>query len=506
MQNNNRILTPPKPSIIIPMKPSVKARSPKMQRALRSRAEQIMYHGPRFTSKSYTIAKSFFSFHELIPDLQSFIVRNEAKTLPKTIIKTFLRMCKYPAARHSKNPFEIVGGPNFPQRIIWANGGITELGGLDDPDKILGGDYHMGWYNEVQRENKEESFSNLLGCFVGGRAGPLPEWVPWRYRMFLDGNPTNPSHFIYRRKKEGSIEWYNILHQDNPLLSEWDDEGNFLGLNERGLENESDLLTAYPAGYMRDRMVYGIPRGAEGMVYGMYDKRIHSIPMDRNHEVFKQDGLTTWRWSIDIGGRDPHAIGIFAQRGHKHYLYKEIIKSGVKISDVIKMAEKLHLRDAIPKPAAVFIDWNSKEFDIQLLDKGYPVVLADKDIATGVETMKEMLANREFYINELSLEARDPLMGSEPQGFKEEVNSYVHKPPDKRNGTMKDDLPDPTIKNKHSMDLSRYYAKGVFLASEGYDINYSQGYSKNDSGTVFSIEHEQEMNIIPEGGEYFESF
>ena len=488
------------------MKPSVKPKSPKLQRALRSTANQVMFHGPRFTSKSYTIFKAFCFYHELIPDLQSFIVRNEAKTLPKTVMKTFLRMCKYPAARHKKNPFEIVGGPNFPQRILWDNGGITELGGLDDPDKILGGDYHMGWYNEVQRENKEESFSNLLGCFVGQRAGPLPSWVPWRYRMFLDGNPTNPNHFIYRRKEEGSIEWYNILHRDNPLLSIYEGD-RFVGLNQRGRENEEDLLTAYPPGYMRDRMVYGIPKGAEGMVYSMFQEDTHVIVIGKDHEIFKQDGQTTWRWSVDIGGRDPHAIGIFAQRGQKHYLYKEIIKSDCMIRDVIEMAEKIHKRDNIPKPAAVFIDWNNKDFDKQLLEKGYPVVLADKDIATGVEIHKEMLANRDFYVNKYSLEERDVLLGSEPQGYKEEVYSYVHKPPEQRNGTTKDDLPDPKIKNKHSMDLSRYYSKGTYLSSDGYDINYSQGYGARDDTRIFSVEHDLDADlIIPEGGEYFESF
>ena len=496
----------PTPSMNIPMKISVKPMSPKLQRAMRSTALQIMFHGPRFTSKSYTIFKMFCFYHEMIPELQSFIVRNEAKTLAKTVVKTLLRMCRHPAARHKKNPFEIVGGLNFPQRILWDNGGVTELGGLDDPDKILGGDYHMGWYNEVQRESKEESVSNLLGCFVGKRAGPLPSWVPWRYRMYFDGNPTNPNHFIYRRKKEGSIEWYNILHQDNPLLSKWDPDGNFLGLNQRGLENEEDLLIAYPPGYMRDRMVYGIPRGAEGMVYPMYDPKIHVEKIDRNHEIFKNDGKTTWRWSVDIGGRDPHAIGIFAQRGFKHYLYKEIIRSQVKISDVIEMAEKIHRRDNIPKPAAVFIDWNVKDFDMQLLEKGYPVLLADKDVATGVEIHKEMLANRDFVVNDYSLEERDILLGSEPQGYKEEVFSYVHKPPEKRSGTTKDDLPDPTNRNKHSMDFTRYYGKGTYLASEGYDINYSQGYGARDETRIFSVESTLEDTLLPEGGEYFETF
>ena len=513
------------------MNHSIKPKSPKILNAMHSRAEMIMFHGPRNTSKSYTTWKSFAFYHEMIPNLQSFIVRNEAKTLAKTVLKTFLRMVKYPVKKHKENPFEIVGGPNFPQRILWDNGGITEMGGLDDPDKILGGDYHMGWYNEIQRERREESFSNLLGCFVGDRAGPLPDWVPWRYRMYMDCNPTSPAHFIYRRKdeqaampiKQRSMEWYNILHEDNPMLSIWDDNipANFLGLNQRGKNNEKDLLTAYPPGYMRDRMVYGIPRGAEGMVYQMWDPKFHVKHMNRSDFP---DSETVWRWSIDIGGRDPHAIGIFAQKGNKHYLYKEVCRSSrdekSKISDVIDMVEVICRRENIPRPATVFIDWNVKEFKIQLEERGYPVVLADKDVLLGVESCKEALANGIFFVNQFSLEERDPLLGSDPQGLKEEIPSYAHKPLEKRSGSVKDDLPDQSVGNDHFLDMWRYYMHSLHLAPIAYDINYSADYygtnTRIDTGEPSIIDgigeitpDFEEYGLIPDidyGGEYFESF
>ena len=500
----------PKPSISVPMKPSVKPRSPKIQASIRSRANTIMYHGPRFTSKSFTHWKNFVFWHEMIPNLQSFVVRNEAKTIPRSILKTFLRMLMYPGAKHKKNPFEIVGGINFPQRIIWENGGITEFGGLDDPDKILGGDFHMGWYNEVQRERNEASFSNLLGCLLEGRAGPLPSWVPWEYRLFLDCNPTSPGHFIYRRKEEGTIEWYDVLHEDNPLMSRWSGSkpSVFQGFNERGERNIRQLLEMYPPGYMRDRMVYGIPRGAEGMVYPMWDE-------DENVQVMRRSDYSKsciWRWAIDIGGRDPHAIAIFVQTDgtpREHHLYKEVCKSsrdGTKISDAIKMAEKIHERENIPKPSAVFIDHNNKEFELQLLEKGYPVVLADKDILSGVEIMKEAIATRTFKVNKNSLEERDKTLGTALQGFKEEVGSYSHLPPEKRTGTIRDDLPDPSIRDKHFMDASRYYIKSLYLASEGYDINYSENYTNlhnlEDTDDISGIRLDNPSDIFA----YLDSF
>lgn len=466
----------PRPSIQIPMKKSLKPKSKKIQASLRSIANIIMYHGPRFTSKSYTHWKSFAFWHEMVPGLQSFIVRNEAKTLAKTILNTFLRMLVYPQKKHPKNPFEIVGGINFPQRILWDNGGVTEFGGMDDPDKILGGDYHMGWYNEVQRDKNEEGFMNLLGCLLEGRAGPLPSWVPWEYRLYLDGNPTAPGHHIYRRKREGTIEWYDVLHEDNPMLSIYDDYGNFIGFNDRGKRNRRQLLEIYPPGYMRDRMVFGIPRGAEGMVYPMWSEERHVKVMRRTD----YGSSCVWRWAIDIGGRDPHAIGIFVQtESREHHLFKEICKSsrdGTKIIDVIQKAEALHKKYNIPKPAAVFIDWNSKEFELQLLEKGYPVVLADKDILAGVEVVKEALADEMFKVNKHSLEERDMSLGTSLQGFKEEIGSYTHKPPDQRTGSIRDDEPDPKIRDKHFMDLTRYYIKSLYLASEAYDINYSGDY------------------------------
>lgn len=494
----------------------MKPQSPKLLRAISSSARQIMFHGPRNTSKSYTHWKCFASMHELIPELQSFIVRTEAKTIHRTVLKTFLRMLKYPSDKHKKNPFEIVGGINFPQRILWANGGVTEFGGLDDPEKILGGDYHMGWYNEIHREKREESFSNLLGCFVGDRAGPLPDWVPWRYRLYLDCNPTAPGHFIYRRRREAqdaikrgeepTLEWYNILHQDNPMLGNWDPLGNFLGLNDRGQKNEQDLLDAYPPGYMRDRMVYGIPRAAEGVVYPMWSERKH-VKLFRM-EDFGRDAV--WRWSVDIGGRDPHAIGIFVHfnlngRPH-HHLFKEVCSLS-KIEDTIEKAEALHKKYKIPKPSAVFIDWNVKDFRDQLEAKGYPIVLADKDVLSGVEVFKEALADEDFSINPHSLEYREPLLGSNPQGLKEEIPSYAHKPPEKRTGSPKDDLPDMTVGNDHFCDLTRYYFKSLYLAPIAYGISYSEPYIR-DRNTYDDIldSYDINPNPQPEGNSYYESF
>ena len=366
----------------------------------------------------------------------------------------------------------------------------------------------MGWYNEVQREKKEESFSNLLGCLLEGRAGPLPEWIPWEYRLFLDCNPTAPGHFIYRRKSEGTIEWYDVLHEDNPMMSIWSDDipPKFISLSERGKRNERQLLEIYPPGYMRDRMVYGIPRGAEGMLYPMWNEKKHVRPMDRKD----YNSNCTWRWSIDIGGRDPHAIGIFVHTDdapREHHLFKEVCKSsrdGTKIIDVIQKAEEIHRRYNIPKPAAVFIDHNSKEFELQLLEKGYPVVLADKDILAGVEVLKEALADGRFKVNRDSLEERDMSLGTSLQGFKEEVGSYSHLPPEKRTGTIRDDLPDPTIRDKHFMDLSRYYIKSLYLASEGYDINYGGDYIESPDDIFGNIA--SELDTIASIENYLDSF
>jgi len=454
----------------VPMVDGVIPSSPKIKRFFKARSREVLVSGPRNCTKSYTIWKLLCFYHENIPNLKSCIVRNEAKTIARTVMNTFVRMLKYPEPKSPRNPFTIVGGLNYPSRIVWDNGGITELGGMDDSEKVLGGDYHLCWYNQVERELKEKSYADLVGCMVGHRAGKLPSWVRWRWRMICDANPGSPSHFLYRRHtEEGSLDWYDFNHRDHPVLFDWKNNCK----TEEGMYVLEDLMSVYPEGYMRDRMVYGIWCGAEGMVYSMWNEDIHVRLLSRDD--FGPE--TTWRWSIDIGGRDPHVIGIFAQVGETHYLFKEICMSMKKISDVIEKAESLCKLYNIPKPAAVFIDWNVKEFQLQLEEKGYPVVLADKDIHSGVETMKQALADRNLIVNKHSLEDRDPLLMSNPQGLKEEITSYTHKPPDKRSGTLKDDLPDMTKGNDHFCDLTRYYLKGLYLASEPYDINYSDSYT-----------------------------
>ena len=459
---------------------SISPQSPKLKRFLKSQSRHVVVSGPRDCSKSYTIWKLITFYHENIPNFKSCIVRNEAKTIARTVFGTWARMLKYPSAEHPKNPFIVNGGFNYPSRILWDNGGITEFGGMDDPDKVLGGDYHLAWYNQVEREHREKSYADLVGCMVGHRAGPLPKWVPWRFRMISDANPGSPSHFLYKRylddkeKQERDpnyvpqIDWYDFTHKDHPMLFDW----NLMRETEEGKHVLTDLLEAYPEGYMRDRMVYGKWVGAEGMVYQMWNKDTHVKPMQRDD--FGKD--TVWRWSIDIGGRDPHAIGIFAQVGDTHYLFKEICRSMIKISDVIEITESLTKRYDIPKPNAVFLDWNVKDFQLQLEELGYPVVLADKEVAPGVENVKQSLSDNKFFVNENSLEQRDPLLMSAPQGFKEEVGSYVHKPLHKRSGKPADDLPDQTNGNDHFCDLVRYYLHSLYLAPIPYEISYGESY------------------------------
>lgn len=443
-----------KPDIVEPA-------SPKINNFLHCWSEgyrQVAISGPRNCAKSLQILGYWLTLHELIPNLRSLIVRSEAKTIPTTIIRTLEdKLLRYPF-ESGRNPFTLYGGPHMPRELIFSNGGKCDFGGMDNSAKFLGGSYDFIFFNQVEREWNEQHWSDLLGTMAGARNA---EWFvdgkPF-YQIVADANPNDPSHWLYQRKDNKELAWYDFTHKDHPLLYDWDKEE----YTERGLETIRDLEEAYPPGHTRDRMVYGKWVGSTGRVYPMFDPKKHERPVKRS-EIPPH---AQWYMSVDWGGSDPHAVGFYAVWDEMICLYKEIYKSGIMVSEVLKTCHEILDRHEIPRVGIMFTDHNT-DHRLQAEEAGFPVQLADKkDMLTGIELCKNMIADGRLLINSNSLVEEDPELEGKPKRLADELVSYRY-PENVPASRSKF----PVDKDNHACDHFRYLCKGVETVDTYYPID-----------------------------------
>ena len=196
------------------------------------------------------------------PKNYGLICRKVRATLGQTTLKTFLdRVC----------PRELIVDYNKSEGLITlTNGSQILFGGLDDPLKL--GSLELGWAGiDEAIETLEDDWQMLEGRLR------LPG-VP--HQIFAATNPGPPSHYLYRMFfSENKGEVYQASALDNPELPE--------DYRQRLMEFE---------GVYRDRYVYGLWKGLEGLVYSTFNEKQCLIP---RFEIDKS-------WLVDTG----HDFGI----------------------------------------------------------------------------------------------------------------------------------------------------------------------------------------------------
>ena len=189
------------------------------------------------------------------PKNYGLICRKVRATLGQTTLKTFLdRVC----------PREIIADYNKTEGLVTlTNGSQILFGGLDDPLKL--GSLELGWAGiDEAIETVEDDWKMIEGRLR------LPG-VP--HQIFAATNPGPPSHYLYRMFwQENKGEVYQASSFDNPALPE--------DYKKRLAEFE---------GVYKDRYVFGLWKGLEGLVYSAFDDKICLIPrfeIDKSWPVY----------------------------------------------------------------------------------------------------------------------------------------------------------------------------------------------------------------------------
>ncbi len=211
---------------------------------LATTASRSLFSGAFGAGKSIALCAKGLKLSLDYPGNFGLIARKVRATLPQTTLKTFMeKVC----------PKELIADYNKSEGLVkLINGSSIYFCGLDDPLKL--GSLELGWAGiDEAIETVEDDWRMLEGRLR------LPG-VP--HQIFAATNPGPPSHYLYRMfftEKRGEVFQASAL--DNPELPE--------DYRKRLLEFE---------GIYRDRYVYGLWKGLEGLVYSTFNDKVCLIP------------------------------------------------------------------------------------------------------------------------------------------------------------------------------------------------------------------------------------
>ena len=283
--------------------------------------------------------------------------------------------------------FEIVGDSNY----HWANKQAGEL--------ILLGRrcYCFGAANE-------EAESKIRGATFAGalcdEANLYPKNVFQQLlarlsiegaQCFLNCNPDSPQHWMYTEyitnPKIVSKQRWRFLMDDNLSLSP---------------AYVASLKSEY-SGVWYDRMIKGEWVAAEGLIYDMFDPKVHVVNSSSVLAGYNERAIT-WIVACDYGTSSVMSWGLYAILPDglvvkkKEYYYDARITHKQKSDAEFVNDFRVWLRDEVI-PWNVYCDPSASSWKQALRDAGYRVVNAKNDVINGIRHVGSMLNQRTYLID-----------------------------------------------------------------------------------------------------------
>lgn len=391
-----------------------------------SKRHEAIIIGPAETGKTRGALEKLNALMWKYPKAQAAMVRKVYADMPGTCIQTFEKQVL--GNTLSDNGAVQKWGGERPQFYEYANGSRIWIGGLDKPGKTLSSERDFIYINQVE-DLLLEDFEILL-TRATGRAGNAPY-----SQVFGDANPTVCSHWMYERQREDKLHLIQSKHRDNPTLYK---NGR---LTEQGKITMSILNGL--SGVRRIRLRDGKCASVEGQVYLTWDRNVHYV------EPF--DIPESWRRIrvIDFGTTHPFVCGWFAiDEDERMYLYRQIYMTNRTVAD---HANQILEYDEDIEETICDHDAGDR---LTLDSAGIPNIMANKDVATGIDKVLERLkiqvdGKARLYIFKDSLVEIDDMlrMAKKPYRVEDEFDNYLWANTQKEQPVKKDD---------HGMDMIRY--------------------------------------------------
>lgn len=300
------------------------------------------------------------------------------------------------------------------RRIVISGHKIRGVGANDErsKDKIWGDTLAGAMGDEVTLWPK--SFFNALLSRMS---------VPGA-QAFFSCNPDSPYHWLKTdyidRQDELDLSVTHFLIDDNPTLD----------------QNYVDNLKKEYTGHWYSRYIDGLWVLAEGVIYDMFDAKIHVRESEQTYDNYIV--------GVDYGTSNPCTFGLYGWNVPediqliREYYYDSGANGNRQKTDA-QYADAFEDFISGIAHAKTYVDPSAASFRLELRKRGYNAVTANNDVADGIRFVARKLTKKEYHI--------DPIC----EHTIKEFGVYSWDANAQKRGEDK-----PIKSNDHAMDRDRY--------------------------------------------------
>jgi hypothetical protein len=271
------------------------------------------------TGKTLAVLVKIHRLCSEYPGTRVLLVRQVFRTLAETVLETFENH-----VLGNAHPIIPSGDRSSRKNYRYPNGSMIVLGGMDDPQKFMSGEYDLIYFPEAieGREADLEYLHTRLSSFK----------TPYR-QLIMDCNPGTPSHWLLKRIKRGVTKSLMSRLCDNPRFHDGTD---WLPDGLAYMETLKPLT-----GHRRRRLVDGVWAAPDGARFEGASRQTQGFVM---RERFP-DGIPSWwkRWvTADWGTANPYcALWHTAGDDGRIYTYREDYLAGLSPSQQIERIKSM---------------------------------------------------------------------------------------------------------------------------------------------------------------------
>lgn len=388
----------------------VEARGPMLD--LFRTTDSVVISAASGTGKTY---QTLFWLHMMMlkwPGTRALLVRKVARSLTGTTLATYRDKVATEAIQEGLLHF-YGGSAAEPASFRYENGSRIVVGGLDEPQRIMGSEVSIIVIDEAI-ETTQRDLDMLRTRLRGASSTAYPH-----YRMVLLTNPGPPTHHL---RTAAGIRMVYSTHRDNPAL--WAD-GAWTTEGERYLAELGHLT-----GVQRARLLEGKWVAQEGTIWPEYDPAVHLVD--------RFDIPTDWTryWSVDFGYIHPFVAQWWAVDPDGNlYLYRELVHTQRLVEDHAKQMLAQVITDDVwtePKPKAIITDHAAEDRATLERHLGMKTKPARKTVGDGLQAVASRFRiagngkPRLMIMRDSLVEIDSALVAdSKPIGLAEEIPGYV---------------------------------------------------------------------------------
>jgi phage terminase large subunit len=403
----------------------------------RYKGQEAILWGSYETGKTVAALTKLHALLVKYPKSRAFITRQTYKSLLATALVTYENKV-LPVHPDSHESTIVKYGKSRPEFYQYPNGSHLLVVGMDNPDKILSGEFDFGYVNQAE-EIALDAWEKLVARCTG-RAGNAP------YTQVIgDANPAHPQHWILHR---APLKLFEQTHKHNPSLfnqetQDWTEQG----------KRTMSILSSM-TGIRKARGYEGKWVAAEGVVYEFTNA--HRITRDKVPEIRR------WYLAIDFGYTNPFVCQLWGvDADGRMYLWHEIYMTRRTVAAHIPAIKAMIGSRQIE---AIIADHDAED-RATLRENGLTTIAAKKDISVGIQTMQERLKiqgdgkPRLYVCEDACIEYDKELYREYPGDLHPcctEHEFAVYAFPPSKGG--KSDKEDPMDLNNHGLDAARYLA------------------------------------------------